>query len=76
MISFLRLLVPKHKLYTKYGHLTLKQVARCRTIWMVWQDVNVLDMDSVENSASRERIHFHVTLWYDEVEDFDNAEVG
>lgn len=42
----------------------------------VWQNVNVLDMDSMENSTSRERIHFHITSWYDEVEDFDNAEVG
>ncbi|CAL1683654.1 unnamed protein product [Lasius platythorax] len=33
-------------------------------------------MDGVENGTSRERIHFHITSWYDEVEDFDNAEIG
>ncbi|XP_029163156.1 LOW QUALITY PROTEIN: venom allergen 3-like [Nylanderia fulva] len=51
---------------------------QCRDIerFGVWQNVNSLDMDSVENSTSRERIHFHITSWYDEVEDFDNAEIG
>ncbi|XP_018359336.1 PREDICTED: venom allergen 3-like [Trachymyrmex cornetzi] len=51
---------------------------QCRDVerFGVWQNVNVLDMDSVENSTSRGRIHFHITSWYDEVEHFDNAEVG
>ncbi|XP_036147744.1 venom allergen 3-like [Monomorium pharaonis] len=51
---------------------------QCRDVerFGVWQNVNALDMDSVENSTSRERIHFHIASWYDEVEDFDNAEVG
>ncbi|EZA56182.1 hypothetical protein X777_03514 [Ooceraea biroi] len=42
----------------------------------VWQNINVLDMDSAAGSTSAERIHFHITAWYDEVEDFDNAKVG
>ncbi|XP_067215022.1 venom allergen 3-like isoform X2 [Linepithema humile] len=51
---------------------------QCRDVerFGVWQNINVLDMDSVESGMSRERIHFHITSWYDEVEDFDNAEVG
>ncbi|XP_025075485.1 venom allergen 3-like [Pogonomyrmex barbatus] len=52
---------------------------QCRDVerFGVWQNVNVLDMDSVKNgTSSKERIHFHITSWYDEVEDFDNAEVG
>ncbi|XP_011062142.1 PREDICTED: venom allergen 5-like [Acromyrmex echinatior] len=51
---------------------------QCRDVerFEVWQNVNVLDMDSVENSTSRKRIHFHITSWYDEVENFDNADVG
>ncbi|XP_018311382.1 uncharacterized protein [Mycetomoellerius zeteki] len=28
------------------------------------------------NNDLEERIHFHITSWYDEVEDFDNAKVG
>ncbi|XP_072742544.1 venom allergen 3-like [Anoplolepis gracilipes] len=51
---------------------------QCRDIerFGVWQNVNVLNMDSLENGTSRERIHFHITSWYDEVEDFDNAKIG
>ncbi|XP_019884904.1 venom allergen 3, partial [Camponotus floridanus] len=51
---------------------------QCRDIerFGVWQNVNVLNMDSVGYGTSRERIHFHITSWYDEVEDFDNAEIG
>ncbi|KAL6257031.1 hypothetical protein P5V15_011966 [Pogonomyrmex californicus] len=52
---------------------------QCRDVerFGVWQNVNVVDVDGVENdTSSRERIHFHITSWYNEVENFDNAEVG
>lgn len=42
----------------------------------MWQNVNVPDMDSMENSTTRERIHFQIISCYDEVKDFDNSEVG
>ncbi|XP_017797783.1 PREDICTED: venom allergen 5.02-like [Habropoda laboriosa] len=42
----------------------------------VWQNVHVLDMNSVGNVTSSARIHFHIQSWYDEVEDFDSAEFG
>ncbi|XP_076231339.1 uncharacterized protein LOC143177350 [Calliopsis andreniformis] len=42
----------------------------------VWQNVHVLDMNSVGNSTSTARIHFHIQSWYDQVEDFDSAEFG
>ncbi|XP_078049577.1 uncharacterized protein LOC144476468 [Augochlora pura] len=33
-------------------------------------------MNSVGNSTSAARLHFHIQSWYDEVEDFDSAEFG
>jgi len=58
-----------------YGHFIETSLVAER--FGVWQNVNILDIvDSVENSTSRKRIDFHITSWYHEVEDFDNAEVG
>ncbi|XP_076181177.1 uncharacterized protein LOC143153643 [Ptiloglossa arizonensis] len=55
----------------------------CRTIRVffverfgVWQNVHVLDTNSVGNSTSVARLHVHIQSWYDEVEVFDIAEVG
>ncbi|XP_034189856.1 venom allergen 3-like [Osmia lignaria lignaria] len=51
---------------------------QCRDVerFQVWQNVHVLDMNSVGNATSTARIHFHIQSWYDEVEDFDSAEFG
>ncbi|XP_076663808.1 venom allergen 5-like [Andrena cerasifolii] len=51
---------------------------QCRDVerFGVWQNVHVLDVNSVGNSTSTARIHFHIQSWYDEVEDFDSTEFG
>ncbi|CAK9805464.1 Venom allergen 5.02 (Fragment) [Anthophora plagiata] len=51
---------------------------QCRDVerFGVWQNVHVLDMNSVGIVTSSARIHFHIQSWYDEVEDFDSAEFG
>ncbi|XP_076282069.1 uncharacterized protein LOC143209802 [Lasioglossum baleicum] len=55
----------------------------CQTVYVffverfkVWQNVHLLDMNTVGNSTSAARLHFHIQSWYDEVEDFDSAEFG
>ncbi|XP_076766909.1 venom allergen 3-like [Xylocopa sonorina] len=51
---------------------------QCRDVerFGVWQNVHVLDMNSVGTATSTARIHFHIQSWYDQVEDFDSAEFG
>ncbi|KAL6435818.1 hypothetical protein ACFW04_005590 [Cataglyphis niger] len=56
----------------------LFETDECRDIerFGVRQNVNVLNMDKMEHSTSRKRIHFHITSWYNEVQHFDNAKIG
>ncbi|XP_015434178.1 PREDICTED: venom allergen 5-like [Dufourea novaeangliae] len=51
---------------------------QCRDVerFGVWQNVHVLDMNTVGNTTSVTRLHFHIQSWYDKVEDFDSAEFG
>ncbi|KAG7204458.1 hypothetical protein KM043_004893 [Ampulex compressa] len=51
---------------------------RCRNVgrFEVWQNVNTVDVDEVGSGTSTGRIEFHIQSWYDDVEQFDAAEVG
>ncbi|KAK0082524.1 hypothetical protein PV325_010250 [Microctonus aethiopoides] len=51
----------------------------CRDVdrMSVWQNVHILDVDTLDSeTSSLHRIPFHIQSWLDDVENFDNAEVG